>query len=72
MISKYKLNQLAKKYRVKSWFYVSSNTMLDENGKIHSTQMVDDIEDLFRMGEDKVVNIYMGRLDRIGGFITEQ
>ncbi len=65
------MNSLAKKYKAKDWYWVTSNTMLDDDGKIHSVQMVKDVEELFKLGKNKVVNIYTQRYPLIGGFITE-
>ena len=65
------MNKLARKYNVKDWYWMSSNTVLDDNGKIFSAQMVNDIEELFRMGEGKVVNVFVQRYPKMGGVITE-
>ena len=68
---KKKFNRLAKKYGVKSWTYVPSNTMINSDGKIYSVQAVKDIEDLFRLGTGKYVYIYHSNI-RLGGFITDE
>jgi len=70
-------NRLAKKYKVRDWFTLPSHTMINSNNEIYSTQMVKNIEDLFKLGEDKYVYIYHGRLINssykgIGGFITNE
>ena len=65
------MNKLARKYNVKDWYWMSSNTVLDDNGKIFSAQMVNDIEELFRMCEGKVVNVFVQRCPKMGGVITE-
>jgi hypothetical protein len=70
VLSQKRMNKLAKKYGVKYWYWVSSNTMKDEEGRIFSVQMVDDIEELFKLGKDKVVNVYAKRYPKMGGFIT--
>jgi hypothetical protein len=71
VLSQKRMNKLAKKYGVKYWYWVSSNTMKDEEGRILSVQMVDDIEELFKLGKDKVVNVYAKRYPKMGGFITK-
>ena len=71
VLSQKRMNKLAKKYGVKYWYWVSSNTMKDEEGRILSVQMVDDIEELFKLGKDKVVNVYAKRYPKMGGFITQ-
>ena len=65
------MNSLAKIYEAKDWYWVTSNTMWDDNGKTYSAQMVKDVEELFKLGKNKVVNIYTQRYPLIGGFITE-
>jgi len=70
-LSPKRMNKLARKYKVKDWYWVSQNTMIDEDGKILSVQMVNDIEDLFKLGEGKIVNVYTLRYPKMGGFITQ-
>lgn len=65
------MNEITKKYNVKDWYWISSNTVLDDDGKILSVQMINDIEELFKLGTGKVVNIYTKRYPKIGGIITE-
>ena len=70
-LSQKRMNQLAKKHGVKDWYWVSQNTMVDEDGKILSVQMIADIEKLFELGKDKVVNVYHKRYPKMGGIITQ-
>jgi len=70
-LSQKRMNKLAKKYGAKDWYWISQNTMVDEDGKILSVQMVDDIEELFKLGKGKVVNVYANRYPKMGGFITQ-
>jgi hypothetical protein len=70
-LSQKRMDKLAKKHGVKDWYWVSQNTMVDEDGKILSVQMVDDIEELFKLGKGKVVNVYAHRYPKMGGFITQ-
>ena len=65
------INKLAKKYNVKDWWWIPSNTMTDDNGKIISVQMVSNVEELFKLGEGKVVNVYPKRYPKFGGIITD-
>lgn len=70
-------NRLAEKYKVKDWFTLPSLTMININNEIYSVQMVKNIEDLFKLGENKYVYIYHGRLNNssykgIGGFVTNE
>ena len=75
-MSKEELDKLAKKYKVKAWYWLNTLVYKDENSKNHSVQMVSNIEELFKKGSGKVVNVYIGRLDNsnkssIGGIITD-
>jgi hypothetical protein len=65
------MNKLAKKYNVKDWWWISSNTMTDDNNKIISVQMVSNVEELFKLGEGKVVNVHGKRYPKFGGIITD-
>lgn len=75
-MSKEKLDKLTKKYEVKAWYWLNTLVYKDKNGKNHSVQMVSNIEELFKKGSGKVVNVYTSRLDNsnksaIGGVITD-
>tara|TARA_R100000988_G_C3968852_1_gene150368 strand:- start:258 stop:488 length:231 start_codon:yes stop_codon:yes gene_type:complete len=75
-MSKEELDKLAKKHKVKAWYWLNTLVYTDENGKNHSVQMVSNIEELFKKGSGKVVNVYASRLDNnvksaIGGIITD-
>ena len=75
-MSKKELDKLAKKYKVKAWYWLNTLVYTDENGKNHSVQMVSNIEELFKKGSGKVVNVYTSRLGNmnksaIGGIITD-
>ena len=70
-LSQKRMNRLAMKHDVKDWYWISSNTMVDEDGKILSVQMVNDIEELFKLGKGKVVNVSASRYPKMGGIITQ-
>jgi len=75
-MSKEELDKLAKKYGVKAWYWLNTLVYTDENGKNHSVQMVSNIEELFKKGSGKVVNVFSKRLSNnikssIGGIITD-
>ena len=75
-MSKEELDKLAKKYKVKAWYWLNTLIYTDENGKNHSVQMVSNIEELFKIGSGKVVNVFSERLGNsikssIGGVITD-
>jgi hypothetical protein len=68
-----KYNELAKKYEVKSWSYIPSVIMIDEEGVFHSVQQTNNIENLFKNARGKFVYVYDREgFGRIGGFITDE
>lgn len=56
-MKKEELDELAKKYNVLDWSYVSS-VFETPDGKRWVVQTISDIESLFKIGEGKIVCIY--------------
>lgn len=71
-MKKEELDELAKKYNVLDWSYVSS-VFETPDGKRWVVQTISDIESLFKLGEGKIVCIYKFEKDgKVRGTIIDK
>lgn len=72
-MKKEELDELAKKYNVLDWSYVSSVVFETPDGKRWVVQTISDIESLFKLGEGKIVCIYKIEKDgKVRGTIIDK